>query len=107
MSTQTCEHLALLPPDYPGVYCVYCRRPVAEVDIQDGQVLLKGLADNRPRKYLAVTFQGQQCVVEPLKLDHSSVHLLLKYDDRQTAWTIELPALIAAFHDPCEELKIT
>jgi len=99
----TCDHTSNLGASYPGCYCIYCGRQVGKIDADGyGQVYLE--RELGP-KYIAVIHKNRQRPVDRLVLDQGKLRITFKGDSEPTP--VDTTALISAFQDEEEVLKIT
>jgi hypothetical protein len=91
-----CEHAdRLWARGYPGRFCIYCDAEIAEINAEDGQVVL---TTGRGKRYVAALHQAQQRIVE--QIDMTAPYVRFKDDDQEVAF--ETSGLIASFQQPDE-----
>lgn len=98
---EKCDHVNRLPPDYPGRFCLYCGRQVAELSVDEGQLQLES---HRGRQYLALIHKGQQKAVETVVADPGCYRIWFRGEPKEA--TLTSSALIRALQDPQELLKL-
>jgi hypothetical protein len=97
----SCDHISKLGPDYPGRYCIYCGMEVAQIEVEDGQLVLKG--ENK-RKYLAVVYKQQQKPVAWIDVASSRPLMRFMEDEREVEFKVS--SLITSFQEKEEVLTI-
>jgi hypothetical protein len=99
-----CEHISNLGPSYPGCYCIYCGQDIAQIESEEGQIVLKDLRGDRIRKYLAVIHKGQQKRVE--EIVPGAPRSRIRFSDGGQEMELDTARVILAFQDSEEVLRL-
>jgi len=93
-----CNHT--LAPDYVGLHCIYCGEPVAQIEAEDGQLVLR---KDRRSRYVAVVQRSKQRVVHSAQVISAALHV--EFEDADNG-SEPLHVVLGAFQDPEEKLEM-
>ena len=97
-----CPNGHKLDEDYVGLYCLYCKQPVALIENAEGQLALKRIGSNYPHKYLAVIYKEKQRSV--VNVEVTSEHTEIRFDNDELKDDLKTHLVLMAFQDPEEKL---
>ncbi len=88
-----CRHI--FPSSYTGKYCIYCGDELAQIYVNEGQLVLRDLRTNK-RKYLSVIYNNRQMRAE--EIFFGLPHPRITFSDREKKEAIfNIDDLVAAF----------
>jgi len=86
-----------------GLFCVYCGKPVAKINKEDGQLVL--VNENGQRKYVAVIYNGKQKKVANVDPGTTKVGIEFAGDGKAERYEPKLSDVIRAFQNTDEVLE--
>ena len=93
-----------LDDDYVGLYCLYCKQPVALIENAEGQLALRRVESNHPQKYLAVIYKEKQRGVVNVEVTNENTEI--RFDNDEFKDDLKTHQVLMAFQDPEEKLAI-
>jgi hypothetical protein len=95
-----CKH-PNLKADYPGLFCIYCGQKIAELEVDEGQLMLRR---GDARRYVAVIQGRKQKVVRSIDDNNQELSIALQFTSGESA-ELKTHKVLMAFQTPQESLN--
>lgn len=92
-----CKHPGL-GADYPGLFCIYCGQKIAELEADEGQLLMRR---DEMRKYVAVVQGRKQKALRRIDDHNQEPSIVLNFDGSENA-EMKTYKVLLAFQEPQE-----